>query len=327
MPHNDPFESNRSLFVLTDPDLPSGEAIDRALAATRGGATHIVVRRPNDTAEGVARMANELSPARRNGDWKLLVHGLIDVALATQAQGAMLRLGGIPSGAKERLGEDRMMGVSVHTLGQAQSAHLKMADFVIFGNVYETESHPGKPGVGLQAIASVARDTDLPVVAIGGITAERVDEVLSTGASGVAVIRAVSRADDPEAATRRIREAIDAADYPHLTQGEIMTLTVNNEVLQIDRETLTIETFLRERGIPAASIVIAVNDDVVPRSEWEARALRDGDTVDIVQAVSGGDHDDTLTIARQAFSSRLFLGTGKYPDNDTMARALDASGY
>lgn len=105
-----------------------------------------------------------------------------------------------------------------------------------------------------------------------------------------------------------------------------MTLTVNNETLQIDYEALTIAAFLRERGIPSGSIVIAVNDDVVPRGEWEARTLRDGDTVDIVQAVSGGDHDDVLTIAGQAFSSRLFLGTGKYPDNDTMARALDASG-
>lgn len=105
-----------------------------------------------------------------------------------------------------------------------------------------------------------------------------------------------------------------------------MSVTVNNQQMQIDRETLTIADFLQERGVPTGSIVIAVNDDVVPRSEWVTRALHDGDTLDIVQAVSGGDHDDALTIAGQSFSSRLFLGTGKYPDNDTMVRALDASG-
>lgn len=104
-----------------------------------------------------------------------------------------------------------------------------------------------------------------------------------------------------------------------------MTLTVNNEPLRFDRESLTIEALLQERSVPAGSVVIAVNDDVVPRGEWGSRVLRDGDTVDIVQAVSGGDHDDVLTIAGQAFSSRLFLGTGKYPDNDSMVRALAAS--
>jgi thiazole synthase len=107
-----------------------------------------------------------------------------------------------------------------------------------------------------------------------------------------------------------------------------MTLTVNNEKLHIDRDTLTIEAFLAERNIPTGSIVIAVNDDVVPRAEWGSRELKDGDTVDIVQAVSGGDHadSDTLVIAGQSFSSRLFLGTGKYADDETMVCALDASG-
>jgi thiamine-phosphate pyrophosphorylase len=109
-----------------------------------------------------------------------------------------------------------MLGISVHTLVEAQSAERLKADFVILGNVYETESHPGKPGVGLDLLAHIVENTILPVIAIGGITAERVNEVLAAGASGVAVIRAVSRADDPELAARGLREALDAADYPHL---------------------------------------------------------------------------------------------------------------
>lgn len=110
-----------------------------------------------------------------------------------------------------------------------------------------------------------------------------------------------------------------------------MNLTVNNEQMQVGRNALTITAFLEERGIPATSIVVAVNDDVVPRGEWDDHELKEGDVVDIVQAVSGGDHGanndgDTLTISGQAFSSRLFLGTGKYSDNETMVRALEVSG-
>lgn len=104
-----------------------------------------------------------------------------------------------------------------------------------------------------------------------------------------------------------------------------MNLTVNNERVTVE-EGVTIAGFLAARNIAPASIVVAVNDDVIPRSEWDAHELKEGDVVDIVQAVSGGDHDDVLTIAGQTFGSRLFLGTGKYVDNDTMVRALEASG-
>lgn len=103
-----------------------------------------------------------------------------------------------------------------------------------------------------------------------------------------------------------------------------MQVTVNNSRIDLDGPR-TLVAFLAEREIPTTSVVIAVNDEIIPRSAWETHELKENDVVDIVQAVSGGDHD-TLEIAGQAFSSRLFLGTGKYADNDTMVRALDASG-
>lgn len=218
MPTDDLFRLKRSFFLFTDPDLPPREATDLAGAGIRGGATHVVVRRPNDTPARVFQMATNLHPSESLGHWwKTLVHDRVDVAVTTFADGAVLRLNGIPGGpAKGLLGKDRMMGVSVHTIGQGRSARLQYADFLIFGHVYETESHPGEPGLGLDALADIVDDSYVPVIAIGGITADRVDEVLATGAAGVAVIRAVSRASDPEAAARQIRAAIDAADYPHL---------------------------------------------------------------------------------------------------------------
>ncbi len=105
-----------------------------------------------------------------------------------------------------------------------------------------------------------------------------------------------------------------------------MNITVNNEIVEQDVETLTVAGFLESRGVPAQSIVVAVNDDIIPRPEWGTHQLEDGDNVEIVQAVSGGDHVDTLTIAGQTFSSRLFLGTGKYANRQTMVEAIAASG-
>lgn len=105
-----------------------------------------------------------------------------------------------------------------------------------------------------------------------------------------------------------------------------MKLTVNNKPVDLESESSTISAFLEARNLPTKSVVVAINDEIIPRAEWETRTMNEGDTVEIVQAVSGGDHDDTLTIAGQRFSSRLFLGTGKYTDNDTMVKALEASG-
>jgi thiamine-phosphate pyrophosphorylase len=87
----------------------------------------------------------------------------------------------------------------------------------VFGHIHETPSHPGEPGRGLDALHEVVEAVNVPVIAIGGITAENIDEVLAAGASGVAVIRAISESANPETAARELRKALDRADYPHLS--------------------------------------------------------------------------------------------------------------
>jgi len=111
-----------------------------------------------------------------------------------------------------------------------------------------------------------------------------------------------------------------------------MILTVNQQSLSVETAELTILDFLRLRDVPETSIVVAVNGEIVPSSAWPTYTLKERDEVDIVRAVSGGDHGaadergDMLEIAGVRFRSRLFVGTGKYPDPTTMNHALRASG-
>lgn len=108
-----------------------------------------------------------------------------------------------------------------------------------------------------------------------------------------------------------------------------MRILLNRETAEVQDGT-TIASLIRERELPERSVIVAVNDDVVDRDTWPDYELSEGDSVEIVRAVSGGDHamasDSTLTIAGREFTSRLFLGTGKYDDDDTMMAALRASG-
>jgi len=109
-----------------------------------------------------------------------------------------------------------------------------------------------------------------------------------------------------------------------------MHLTVNQQAFQVEQPEMTILEFLRLRDLPETSIVVAVNGEIIPQSRWTDRVLKEGDDVDIVRAVSGGQHADSdkdvLQIAGASFTSRLFVGTGKYPSPESMTAALRASG-
>ena len=107
-----------------------------------------------------------------------------------------------------------------------------------------------------------------------------------------------------------------------------MKIQLNRESTEVADST-TIASLIQERELPERSVIVAVNDDVVDREQWPDHELSEGDSVEIVRAVSGGDHamttDTILTIAGREFRSRLFLGTGKYDDDETMMAALRAS--
>jgi thiazole synthase len=107
-----------------------------------------------------------------------------------------------------------------------------------------------------------------------------------------------------------------------------MNLIVNRQPRTIDSGESTVAALLASVDTTQQSLVVAVNGDIVPRENWSEYRLQEGDEVDIVRPVSGGDHlaDDTFEIAGVRFTSRLFVGTGKYPDHASMVAALDASG-
>ena len=105
-----------------------------------------------------------------------------------------------------------------------------------------------------------------------------------------------------------------------------MHVTVNRESVEVEESKPTIRTLLAGKEMPDKSVVVAVNGDVVRREEWDSCRIEEGDEVEIVHAVAGGGGEDELVIAGETFSSRLFLGTGKYEDTETMNVALAASG-
>lgn len=119
----------------------------------------------------------------------VLVSSRCDVALAAGAAGVNLpELDIAVEDARALLGGDRLVGRSVHSLESALAAEGDGADYVIFGPVWPSATHPGVEGAGVARLAQVARALRIPVVAIGGVTEERVKEVAEAGAAGYAAI-------------------------------------------------------------------------------------------------------------------------------------------
>ena len=147
----------------------------------------------------------------------LLVNDRVDVALAAGADGVHLPERSLPGrAAREMAGEGCIVGRSGHSVEAALHAEEHSADFVEVAAVYETASKPGVAPAGLELVRTVAVAVRVPVVAVGGVTAENVAEVVEAGADGVAVIGAVMDADDPKWAAGRLRRALDDA-YDALT--------------------------------------------------------------------------------------------------------------
>ena len=200
-----------SLCLVTDRTQTRG----RELAAVVGeclaaGLLAVQVREKDLGAADLAFLCRRLLAATRDAGAMLVVNDRVDVALAVGADGVQrthtsLAVDDIRAVAGRRL----RIGVSVHSLEDAVDAELKGADWVTYGPVYETPSkRPYGAPQGLERLATVARGLRIPVVAIGGITPERVKEVRQAGARGVAVISAILAADSPADATRRFQEAL-----------------------------------------------------------------------------------------------------------------------
>jgi thiamine-phosphate pyrophosphorylase len=142
----------------------------------------------------------------------LVVNERVDVAHAAGASGVQLGEDALPTAnARDIMGPDSIIGRSVHSVAGADEAVAQGADFLIVGTMYSTRSHPGATPAGPELMRQISRLCDLPLLGIGGINESNLGEVLAAGASGVAVITRILDASDPEAAARKLKQAMSQA--------------------------------------------------------------------------------------------------------------------
>jgi thiamine-phosphate pyrophosphorylase len=167
-------------------------------AALEAGCRWVSLREKDLPEDEQVLLGRSLIPLARRHGAKLMVHGEASLAKRVGADGVHLPSGADAAAARALLGRDKLIGVSIHTATEAEAINPRAVDYVLAGPAFETPSKPGYgPEIGRKGFADIARAAPVPVLAIGGINAARIGELVAAGAAGVAVMGGVMRAAEP----------------------------------------------------------------------------------------------------------------------------------
>lgn len=179
--------------------------------ALKGGVRFVQLREKDLSTRELLPLAQDLRRLTAKVSARLLINDRIDICLAVNADGVHLRSNSLPTHIARRiLGDSKLIGVSTHSLEEAQQAQAEGADFITLGPIYETPSKADYgPPLGLEILKTVHRRIKIPILALGGIRQERIPEVLDAGANGIALISAIFTAENPR------QSAIDLINELH----------------------------------------------------------------------------------------------------------------
>lgn len=202
-------QASIGLYVITT-ELPGRDHIDVARAAIEGGVSIIQYRDKNASSRTLLNRAYALRKLTKESGALLIINDRIDIALAVGADGVHLGQDDLPYGdARRILGDAHIIGISATCLEEATAAAGSGADYIGLGPIFPTSSKDdAAPPIGIEGLASVRKSVDVPIVAIGGITVDNIEEVVSAGSDGIAVISAVAAANDMAGSARILDEMI-----------------------------------------------------------------------------------------------------------------------
>ena len=200
------------LSLVTDSSVVSAdELVPRVSAAVSGGVGLVQLRAKELPGGQLLSLTAELKQAIA-GRALLLVNERVDVATAACVDGVQLGEEALcPVAARRILPEGALIGRSVHSVDGASDAQAEGADFLVVGTMFASGSHPGAAPAGPDLMREVRKSSRVPLIGIGGINRNNLAEVVAAGASGVAVIRSILGAPDPQRAAEELKLALQEA--------------------------------------------------------------------------------------------------------------------
>ncbi len=200
-----------SLYLVTDRDLSRGRStLDIVKAAVRGGVTVVQLREKSADTRQFYEEGLAIRNFLREEGVLFLINDRVDMVQALDADGVHLGKNDMPVRvAREILGNQRIIGMSVEHRDEVEAAVHYNADYLGVSPIYTTPTKPElDTGLGLEGLREIRKRTDLPLIGIGSMNRNTATDVIANGADGVAVVSAIVAADDPEQAAREILEQV-----------------------------------------------------------------------------------------------------------------------
>ena len=198
---------NLELYVIIDRRMMKGRSPIRvAREAIAGGATAIQLREKKMEGRDLCTFASSLKKRARKRRVLFIVNDRVDIAKAAGADGVHLGAKDLPIKiARKLLGKKKIIGATVRNLSQALKAQKEGANYLSLGPIFSTKTKQGlSPPRGLKAITRIKKKIKIPLIAIGGINRNNVTKVTRAGADGVAVVSAITKAENVRKTTREL---------------------------------------------------------------------------------------------------------------------------
>lgn len=197
------------LYVVTAEPLSCGRTDDDVLEAViAGGATIIQLRDKENDAATFYEKALRFRRRTREAGVLLVINDRVDIACAVDADGVHLGQNDLPIAAARTCGPSLIIGRSTHSVPQACEAQTQGADYVNLGPIYPTRTKEHAATLGCAIMRDAAPHLHIPFTVMGGITREKIPELCAAGARHIALVTAVTQADDMTATVRALREDI-----------------------------------------------------------------------------------------------------------------------
>lgn len=196
-----------SIYLVTDDGCLQGRAlIDCVCEALEGGVTLVQYRAKTASSAEMYAEALQLKALCDSFNVPLIINDHLDIAMAVGAAGVHLGQDDLPCAvARKILGEDYIIGVSAHNPAEAKAALQSGADYLGCGAVFGTATKADVKKLGTEGLTAICREKGLPVVGIGGVTADNYREVRAAGADGAAIVSGILAQPD-------IRTTVEAID-------------------------------------------------------------------------------------------------------------------
>ena len=199
------------LYLVTNRYQDSLENfLEKVETACRSGVTIIQLREKNLTTNQYYHLAKQVKEITDAYQVPLIIDDRLDVCLAVDAAGLHIGDDELPvSVARQVLGPDKILGVTAKTVKRALEAEEGGADYLGTGAIFPTTTKENAPITLISTLKTICQTVAIPVVAIGGLTSENIDQLIGTGIAGVAVVRDLMQAEDIEAKTQAFLTKLD----------------------------------------------------------------------------------------------------------------------